>query len=351
MKILYVDTLLNEANALGRIGAYKRVGELYTFDYRAKARELGKEAPRPMALYRMNSALVELAEETQPDLVQIGKGELLSGRAAREIKQRTNATVVHFYGDLPVEWRERPVKNWVRDIGREVDLTLLYHWDERIFKAHLDAGCQRVGFWGAGVDLDIYYPYPVEQPFDVTFIGNHISADGAQRLALFHALAESGIAVEVFGVRWRNKVGHENVHLHGHVKAGDFAEISSRSKIVLSHNPNEVRGYCSWNRPLRSMACGAMVLCRYFPGLEEVFEKEVHLDWFETPEEAVKLVHHYLSNPGLRVRVAAEGLREVHRNHSWDACVEMLLGYVKEIESGSWTKGTGRFRDGTEMRV
>ena len=241
MKILYVDALLNKANALGRIKAYKKVSELYTFDYRTKSQKLGKGVPwsRPdiwhkgdyaprvfAALYRMNSALIDLAEEVQPDLVQIGKGETLFGHTVREIKRRTGATVVHFYGDLPVEWRERPVKYWVQDIGREADLTLLYHWDERIFKAHLNAGCRRVGFWGAGVDLNVYHPsHSVEQSFETTFIGNRIAADGAQRLALFHALAKSGITVEVFGGGWENRIRHENVHLHGRVRADDFAEV------------------------------------------------------------------------------------------------------------------------------
>ena len=367
MRILYVDTLLHsgKVNSQGRIKAYKKHGKTFVFDYRAVFRKYGKNLPwsRPeiwhekdwgsrifSALYNMNATLIDFADKVQPDLVQFGKGEVLFGLTAREIKKRTGAIIVHFYGDLPLEWQQEPVKYWVRDIGREADLTLLYHWDTRIIRSHLQAGCNRVGSWGVGIDMDMYYPRNIRKIHDVVFIGNNQKEDGQHRLELFEALAKSGLGVHVFGGNWEKQVKHKNIHVHEQIYGDTYAEICSSAGLILSTSSSKVRGYCSWDRPLRSMACGAPVLCQYFPGLEEVFKTGKHLRWFRTTREAVKFAHHYLDNQDLRTRMAEAGLQEVQKNHSWDTCIEVLLNHVDEIKTGHWEKGTGRLRNGTEVK-
>ena len=318
MRVLYVDTFSmphSQAIVNGIKKAYSKVAEVRTFAYRAVARRLGKAG--------MNQALVETAQEFQPDLVHLGKSELILGSAIQQIKQTTRCCVIHFYGDF--RWQ---VQLWVADIGQYADWTLLYHQDPGLVKAHEDAGCRRVGFWWYGTDPEVFYPRPVPKAHDVIFMGALDHPEGQGRRELVTALANAGFQVHVFG---RNRARPEypaNAHLHGYVDEEQFALACSRAKIALGYSESRARMYTSWRRVFNSMASGVFFLTRYFEGLEDVFENEKHLAWFRTIPEAVELAGRYLRDDEGRERIAAAGLKETVARHTWDRRIKMMLEYA-----------------------
>lgn len=322
MRILYID-MINAAhaqsNVQGRIRAYRKVAQLETFDYRAVARRLG--------VMEMNERLVAAAIQFEPDLVQFGKCESVKGWAVERIKQQTGAVVIHFYGDY------RPkVQRWVADIGRVADWTLLYHQDERLIQAHLDAGCRRVGYWGVGIDPDTFKPADVERDHDIAFMANAPAAgtgQGEGRWNLVRALAVAGLSVHLYGNGWGKLRNTPNIYLHNFVEGGDFAQACSRAKLCLGYNTNQVRMYTSWRRVFNSMASGACFLTRWFPGLETVFVDGIHLVWFKDIEGAVSAAHHYIARDAEREAIAAAGRQAVLEGHTWDHIIGQCLQYVE----------------------
>jgi hypothetical protein len=334
MRVLYVDAInaqTAQSNIQGIIGAYKALGhEIKTFDYRALALKLGKDgtwekgqkawsASTSKALQEMNTRLVRTAKQFKPDFVHLGKCEFISGTAIAQIRRLTSAFIVHLYLDMSEE-----VKPWVADIGKQADWTMLAHQDEAIVQKHLKAGCKRVGFWIPGVDVSTYYPRVEygKQSIDLLFTGNYIERTSKARMQLLNALAETGWQVVVYGRNWPSSL-NPMIELHDFVEKDALARVISSARIALSYNTSEFRMYASWRRLLNTMACQTMLLCRYFPGLETVFEHE--LVWFKTIPEVIEKTRYYLTHLEDRYMVANRGMERVRRDFTWASRVQALL--------------------------
>lgn len=334
MRVLYVDAMAAptaQSNTQGILKAYKELGHtVRTFDYRATAIRFGKDATwdagsgswsrrTTSALAKMNRLLVDTALAYRPQFVHLGKCEFVSGAAIKQIKQGTRAFVVHAYLDLS----EEP-KPWVADIGHYADYTVLATDEPRVVQSHLRAGCRRVGFWMPGVDPAIYRETTVDKIWDVIFMGNYIDSTGPERVALLNRLASMGLRVKVCGANWAHRL-QKPMSVSRFVDGPAFAEVTSRARLALSYNRADHRMYASWRRILNSMACGTMVLCRYFPGLETVFTDRKHLAWFSDTEEATGLALHYVANDTERKSIARDGRQRVVTAFTWCNQVQALL--------------------------
>jgi hypothetical protein len=322
-KILYVDTL-SEPHALTNVNgiqsAYERVGIVEPFDYRRLAKSLGPGL--------MNELLCCTALLFRPDLIHLGKSELIDGKSVRKIKRKTEACIIHFYGDF--RWEPQP---WVVDIGRYADLTLLYHKDAELIKRHRDLGVSPIGFWWVGTDPDVMYPRDLEKRHEVVFMANNADfLEGhQQRRQLINEIVNAGIDLHLYGDGWEYLAGPQNVHLHPFVNDDEFAEACSVAKITLGFSAvNDVQMYASWRRPLNSMACGAFHLTRYFSGLETVFENRKHLVWFHSIPEAIELIQYYLVHNEEREAIARAGRQEVLTHHTWDHRVAEMFQYFEQ---------------------
>lgn len=336
LRILYIDAFTVAsawANTQGLSAAYSRVGDLCTYDYRAEARKVRAPWSRPeiwdqpewkplvqKGLYMMRQHLIDVAIGYQPHLVHLGKCEYLDGETVSAIKKHTDAFVVHYYGDF---WHE--VKPWVVDIAKHADWTLFCHQDPEIISRYQQAGCERIGYWQAGTDSSVYFPRHVSgRIYDVVFMGRPNIDTIPQRASVLRALVDEGLAVHAFSGNWS---AIQDLHLAGYhkfVDADEFATACSQAKIVLSIDIC-ARMYTSWRRVFNSMASGAFLLIRYFPGLETVFENHKHVVWFDTDAEAVEQAKYYIAHDSERLRIAALGCRLVRAKHTWDARVAEIL--------------------------
>lgn len=340
LRTLYVDAFATPtawANTHGLAAAYRRVGEVYTYDYRAKVHEVRAPWSRPeiwdkpkwskliqQGLDTMRADLLETAAWYKPDLVHLGKCEYLDGQTVRLIKEKTGAFIVHYYGDF---WHE--VKPWVADIGKEADWTLLCHQDAEMIRRHEDAGCRRVGFWWTGTDPIVYSHRGVAaQDYDVVFMGRPIQNAGVQRALSLQALAQLGLSVHVFSGNWATISDLDRIHCHGFVDSDAFAWACSRAKIALSINAY-VKMYTSWRRVFNTMASGGFLLIKYFPGLETIFANREELVWFGTEAELVEEAKRYIDDDRTRLEIAARGCKVVRQKHTWDARVCEILNLLE----------------------
>lgn len=76
------------------------------------------------------------------------------------------------------------------------------------------------------------------------------------------------------------------------------------------------------------MASGTLYITRYFLGLENFFANKRHLLWFKTIPEGVQLVRYYLNHPEERDVIREAGRQEVVANHTWDARIKQVLGWM-----------------------
>ena len=320
MKVLQVDTFSAwnaQANCMGLYNAYARVGNVMQFDYRWFAKRYNAK--------RMNNLLIQRAKSWHPDIIHFDKCETVAGETVREIRRALpDAFLYHLYGDL------RPgVQKYVKAIGPHVDMTLLYYDDDIMFRHHLDAGCRDVRMWFNGTDPSIFYPRKVKKECDVVFFGNEnkaASSNTSGRRDCLRAIADANFTVRIYGKGWQQLATHGNITVHKFVDMDDFAIACSKSRISLAWNDNHVRLYTSWRRLLNSMACGTMVLTRWFPGIATVFNKGEHLAWFGDIGNCVDMVGAYLGRLNdTREEIARKGMEEVRERHTWDHRVAQIL--------------------------
>jgi len=326
-KVLYVDVLSAAhaaCNVNGMIKAYARVSDLTSFDYRGLAFQHGIEG--------MNRMLLETAVELRPDLIHLGKSESILGKTIKQIKDRIDTYIIHFYGDF--RWDPQP---WVVDIGRHVDCTLFSHTDERILDKYSARGVKNIsGWWDAGTDPEIFHPRDVERTEDVVFMGNNLDIphDGYdKRRGLIEAILKQGLDVHIYGGKWEylRDAGFSALHLHPFVTEEEFALVCSRGKIILGINGvNNIRMYASWRRAVNSMASGAFHLTHYVPGMEAMFENHRHLVWFNSIPEAIQLIRYYLTHEEKREEIAKAGRREVLASQTWDARIAEMINRWRE---------------------
>ncbi len=322
LRILYVDTMsmpMAKANTRGLARAYARVADVRTFDYHGQTGLVG-----PVL---MNWLLEREAQSFRPDIVHLGKCESVDAAAIVRIRANTGARVLYFYGDIREE-----IQPYVVCIGRVADQTLMQHEDPSTTAAYLQQGVRRIRPYRCGVDAEVFRPYSVKKLYDIVFMANNPPREGQERIpgaeerrAFVRELALAPWQLDVFGSGWEELEGLGRIRLHGFVGGAAFAQACSAARITLGFGTNSLRLCTSWPRPLRCMASGAFHLTRYFAGLEVVFEKGKHLDWFHSTEEAVSKIDYYLRNEGERDRIAASGREEVLRHHTWDQRVTTIL--------------------------
>ena len=326
IKVLYVDTISvphAACNVSGMMKAYAKVSNLKPFDYRGLAAKFGQD--------RMNQMLMEEALRFCPDIIHLGKSELIYGSTIRAIKKQIDTYVIHFYGDF--RWDPQP---WVIDIGKYADCTLFSYTDNRILDKYSAAGVKNIGgFWDAGTDPEVFYPRNIEKTKDVVFMGNNLNIphDGYEkRRQLIEETLKRGLDLHVYGKNWEylSEAGYKTLHIHPFVTEDKFAEVCSSAEITLGINGvNDIRMYASWRRTVNTMASGGFHLTHYVPGMETVFQNKKHLVWFNSVSEAMDLIEHYLTHGEERKAIAEAGRKEVLARHTWDARIAEMIDRYK----------------------
>ncbi|MDX9690677.1 MAG: glycosyltransferase, partial [Alphaproteobacteria bacterium] len=141
---------------------------------------------------------------------------------------------------------------------------------------------------------------------DVSFIGNVRLADRKEWLDYLKA---NDIKVQSYGV------GSDN----GFVSFKEMISIFNRSKINLNFtSTTDVGNYTikpptlnnrirqSKGRPIEIAMCGGFILSQYAPGIEEMFDLGEEFDVFQTKEELLAKIRHYLEEDDKREAMAVE---------------------------------------------
>ena len=94
------------------------------------------------------------------------------------------------------------------------------------------------------------------------------------------------------------------------------------SKIILNFNQAKT-GFSI--RVFPAIGAGPLLLAEYSLDISKFFKKGVHLDWFKSQKELLKLVRYYLENNDIRERIAKQGQEFVRENFSWEIIMKKII--------------------------
>jgi hypothetical protein len=157
---------------------------------------------------------------------------------------------------------------------------------------------------------------------EVAFIGRPVQAS---RIKLLQAINQS-FDLKTWGGRWQ---AYGLRCLKTTIYPQEYARICYAAKIILGCDQTcEVEGHFS-NRTWITMGCGGFLLTNYSPGLEKIFTKGEHLEWYSSPEECLALIDYYLKHEARRKEIAQNGYQFAHAHRSYDIVMDEIISRIE----------------------
>ena len=300
--------------------------DVYRFDYRAFLDANGE-------LKRLTDHF--LISGRIPEIIWLGKCEKILPDAIIFLRRSfPNAIIVKWFADI----RNEPSEHDTRLLKAGVDWCFGTAGGTYL-KKHLFPGMIGVGSIFTFTDSTFYSPQEVDNTYqsDVLWTGRRGFGDNPLRNKIIDSLTAISLA-QAAEVKSNAKI---KIRLFGHdgkqwLGNPDYVRFINGAKIGIGSNSFNRARYSS-DRLGNYMACGTFYLTQYIEGLEDIFEKGVDLDWFETVDEMHERIKFYLENETLRYQIAQKGRNKVLKYFDYKPLVQNLLEIIKtKKQQNNW---------------
>lgn len=157
---------------------------------------------------------------------------------------------------------------------------------------------------------------------EVAFIGR---PGKGNRVKLLQAINQN-YDLKTWGAQWRD---YDLTCLKPRIYPKEYARICYAAKIMLGCDQSfELEGYFS-NRTWITLGCGGFLLTNYNPGLEKIFTKGEHLEWYHNQEECLELIKYYLKHEDRRKQIAQNGYQFAHTHRTYDIVIDEIISHIE----------------------
>lgn len=252
----------------------------------------------------------------KPDLVLIYSKDLpyeVLSRISPEIRTAL------FYPDIHIPLDGNLIKH-----GRKVDF--LFITNTRQIPELKTLGVQQPVFCLQGCDPDDHRIVSTRNSrwaSEVAFIGRPATPFRVSLLQEIHRkfhLKAWGAPWQEFGLECPKKSVYPN----------EYAKICGAAAVMIGCDRRHDMDHNTSNRTWITLGCGGFLITNYQPGLESVFEKGVHLEWYRSQEECLELIDYYLKHDSERLRIARQGYEFAHAHHTYDVVIDEIIAAVEQ---------------------
>lgn len=288
----------------------------HCFDYQLETFNYGRET--------MRRNLIRLAEHTKPDLIflHVQSSEVLDFDTVIKLSA-IGFTVLYTFDCRTTEQTE-----WMYNYAKHLGLVCFSNQDD--VQECLRRDIKNVMTLQSSCDMDVYCKgEPVEKSLEIVFIGgNYVGTNlnfplAQERKEMVDFLEDSyGDYFTAMGNGWGG--GRT-------IKSKEEIEMYRSAAIAINQNNFNKHLYTS-DRLWRIMATGTFCLTRYFDGIEKLFQRKVHLDWWHTFDEMEEKIDYYVTNVDLREQIAKNGMYEVRYRHTWTDRVKEMMVQANQLK-------------------
>jgi len=275
-------------------------------------------------LESMREQVLSIAEEIRPTLIfaHIQNSEAFDLEAW--VKLSKCGFVINYTFDV----RSNEEMRWMYEVAPNIGHTLFACQEDVL-------NCREKQIWNTSLlqsscNMELYRPKrgQMNYAFDIVFCGNRYDNTNLKFPLAAERQEMISVLEQKYGARFMSYgLGQKG----GLIKPEVEASVYTFSKIAICQNNFFLTGYTS-DRIWRVMASGAMCLTKYFPGIENIFERGKHLDWFNTYEEMIEKIDYYLSDDKERLAIAEVGMNYVRENHTWNNRVQEIEKIIGELK-------------------
>jgi hypothetical protein len=277
----------------------------------------------------MRQKLINLAQQTKPDLIFLH----VQNSEALDLETYKTLSSIGFTVLYTFDCRTKEQTKWMYDLApyvglicfsnkEDVDECKINRWQNNTMVLQSSCDMEAYKFWEKRKD-GYYEIHPKEIIHDIIFVGgNYVNTNlnfplAQERADMVEFLGKSyPESFRAFGMGWKEG---------SLVNAKTETAIYQGCKIAISHNNFDKELYTS-DRLWRIMASGGFCLTKHFKGIETMFDRGVHLDWWYTLPDLKDKIDYYLDKPFLREGIALAGMLHVRTMHRWtDRIAEMMV--------------------------
>ena len=227
--------------------------------------------------------------------------------------------VAMFYGDTMDPFAEKILRH-----ARLADY--LFVINKTYPDKYLSLGIKNPVYITQGCDRDEHRIIPTHNPkwsSDVAFIGRPHRDHRIQLLKMI----DEHYDLKVWGGEWQR---YQLTCLKKRIYPKEFAKICYAAKIFLGCD-YDVNLECYFTiRTWYALGCGGFLLTNYLPGMETVFTKGVHLEWYKSPQECLDLIDFYLKHERERKKIAHNGYAFAHAKRTYDTVMDEMITRIEK---------------------
>jgi spore maturation protein CgeB len=205
------------------------------------------------------------------------------------------------------------------------------HFVERFREAGIDSEYLAIAFYErvldrlreTGVD-----PSPgADRPYGVSFIGGLDPSVHGSGVALLERLS-ARVAIDVwgYGARRSNLRGR----YRGEAWGLDMYEVLGRSRISLNRHIDVAEGYANNMRMFETTGVGTLLLTEEAPNLANLFAPGQEVVAYESENDLVEKIQHYLDHDDERAEIAAAGQRRTLGEHTYRRRMSELAAMLEQ---------------------
>ena len=199
----------------------------------------------------------------------------------------------------------------------------------------------RIEYIPIGIDPELHHPValtPEEQArygADVCFIGGLSGRFHASRRAMVEYAIENGVNVKVWGGYREHFVGSPILRAwQGQIWGEEQVKALCAAKIGLNFHVDHQAGELNRGLNLRAFelaACGVFQLLQRVPSVSEFFEEGKEIVCFETKEEMLEKIRHYLARDDERRRIVEAARQRALCEHTWSHRIAQMARHLEEL--------------------
>ena len=328
MKILVVGDGHSTIHEVAVANAFENLGhEVYTFywkDYFKNKNLLiglwyrlqNKFIIGPIVT-RINKDLLKYAVAVDPDLIFIYRGTHIVRHTLIDLKSKhPNCDLFGYNNDDPFA-KGHHFWLWRHFMKCVAEYDLVFAYRKHNIQEYYDHGAKRVKllmpWFIPGTDRPKPYVKERETRYDVLFVG-HYEAD--DRIDYIKSIAESDLKFGLFGPDWARAPRYSWLDRYQPVsplKGENYQNTICSSKIVLCFLSKLNRDTYT-RRCFEIPAMGVFMLCQYSDDLALMFDEDVDVVFFRSPEDMMEKIQFYTKNNELRTKIATNGMKRVVRD-------------------------------------
>jgi spore maturation protein CgeB len=341
MKILHAGRMSPGSSSLNRVWALERLGHTIVsidpHDYYLKNDLLRKIAFRVSAgphVQRFNHDLLQVAKAERPDVLWADKVLILQPSTLKALGAMGILTVSYMIDNAFGPRKDPGWRLYIKDIPlfdlhvtqRDVSIG---HYRQR--------GARDVMKIQTAYEPTIHFPSPMpirdtDRDRDVSFIGSPYD----DRADIMTNVGEAGIPLTISGnprawARALTPTAYDKMFRIGELWEKEYRETIWKSKINLSFLTKSNQDEYT-HKSFEIAGCGGFLLAERCAGHSLKFKEDEEAVFFDTTEDLIAKIRHYLPDEAARNRIAAAGLERANRDgYSNDHQMALIIARLVQI--------------------